>query len=151
MAPEGMVHGLEEIHRLLRPVGTLIEIHPALEYPLLEVRSNGDPLFSEPDPGFDYEDDSRHAEEAVAAVVARGVYRLDESRRFESRIHASSVEELQQHWAVADAYDLEEKDAALARRQDEMYTRAGGVLERSPGAELQYVEPAMISRLTPLR
>ena len=151
MAPEGMVHALEEIHRLLRRAGTLIEIHPALESPLLEVSSNGEASFSEVDPGFDYEDDSRRAEDAVAAVVVRGVYILDESRRFELRTHASSMEELQQHWAVADAYDLEEKDAALARRQDEMYRRARGFLERSPGAELLYVEPATISRLTPFR
>lgn len=26
-----MVHALEEIHRLLKPAGTLIEIHPSME------------------------------------------------------------------------------------------------------------------------
>jgi len=31
MEHEGMVHALEEIHRLLKPAGTLIEIHPSLE------------------------------------------------------------------------------------------------------------------------
>jgi hypothetical protein len=30
-----------------------------------------------------------------------------------------------------------------------MYARAHEVLERSPGAELEYVEPATMSRLTP--
>jgi hypothetical protein len=94
-----MVHALEELHRLLRPAGTLIEIHPALEFPFLEVSSNGEVSFSEEDPGFDYEDDSRHAEEAVAVVVGRGVFALDESRRFELRTHASSMEELRDHWA----------------------------------------------------
>jgi hypothetical protein len=150
MAPEGMVHALEEIYRLLRRAGTLIEIHPALEYPLLEVWSDGERSFSEKDPGYDYEDESRQAEDAVATVVRRGVYVFDESRRFKLRTHASSMEELLSHWALADAY-LEEKDASLARRQDEMYERALGFLERSPAAELQYVEPATISRLTPVR
>jgi hypothetical protein len=32
-----------------------------------------------------------------------------------------------------------------------MYARAQEIVERSPGAELVYVEPATISRLTPLR
>jgi hypothetical protein len=149
MEPEGMVHALEEIHRMTRPAGTLIEIHPALEFPFLEVRSNGELLFSENDPGFDYEEDSRHAEAAVATVVGRGLFVLDERRRFELRSHASSLKELRDHWAVADAYDPEEKEEALARRAEEMYVRAHEVLERSPGAELVYVEPATISRLTP--
>ena len=146
-----MVHALEELHRLLRPAGKLIEIHPALEFPFLEVSSNGEVSFSEEDPGFDWEDDSRHAEEAVAVVVGRGVFALDESRRFELRTHASSMEELRDHWALADAYDQDQKEATLVRRQEEMYARAQEIVERSPGAELVYVEPATISRLTPLR
>lgn len=145
-----MVHALEEIHRVTRPAGTLIEIHPALEFPFLEVRSNEELFFSENDPGFDWEEDSRHAEAAVATVVGRGLFILQERRRFESRIHASSLQELVDHWAVADAYITEAKEETLARRAEEMYARAQEVLERSPGAELVYVEPATISRLTPL-
>jgi hypothetical protein len=150
MEPEGMVHALEEIHRLTRPAGTVIEIHPALEFPFLEVRSNGELSLSENDPGFDYEEDSRLAETAVATVVGRGDFVLEESRRFELRTHASSLKELRDHWAVADAYDPEEKEETLARRQEAMYARAQEVLERSPGAELVYVEPATMSRLTRL-
>lgn len=149
MKHEGMVHALEEIHRLLRPTGTLIEIHPALEIPFAEVRSNGELLFSERDPGFDYGDDLQHAEDAVTAVVDRGVFVLEESRRFELPTHSSSVKELRDHWAVSGAYDPEEKEATLARRQDEMFARADDVLARSPGAELVYVEPATMSRFVP--
>jgi hypothetical protein len=149
MEPEGMVHALQEIHRVTRPAGTLIEIHPALEFPFLEVRSNEELFFSENDPGFDWEEDSRHAEAAVATVVGRGLFILEERRRFEFRIHASSLDELRDHWAVADAYITEDKEETLARRADEMYARAHAVLERSPGAELVYVEPATISRLAP--
>jgi hypothetical protein len=148
MEPEGMVHALEEIHRLLRSAGTLIEIHPALEVPFVEVRANGDLLFSEDDPGFDYEEDLRHAEAAVATVVHRGLFVLEESRRFELRVYTSSVKELRDHWAVSEAYDPKEKEATLARRQDEMLARAHEILERPPGAELVYVEPATMSRLT---
>ena len=143
-----MVHALEQIHRVTRVTGTLIEIHPALEFPFLEVRSNGELSFSEDDPGFDYEEDSRHAEAAVAAVVGRGFFVLEESRRFELRKHASSLQELRDHWAVSDAYVTEEKEETLVRRAEEMYVRAHQILQRSPGAELVYVEPATISRLT---
>ena len=144
-----MVHALEQINRLLRPAGTLIEIHPALEVPFVEVRPNGEPSFREDDPGFDYENDLRSAEEAVAKLVGRRVFVLQERRRFELRTHASSVRELRDHWAVVGAYDPEEKEEALVRRQDEMYARAHEVLERSPGAELVYVEPATMSQLIP--
>ncbi len=146
-----MVHALEHIHRLLRPAGTLIEIHPALEVPFVEVRSNGELSFREDDPGFDYEDDLRSAEEAVASVVRRGDFLLDGSRRFELRTYASSVGEFRDHWAVVGAYDPEEKEDALVRRQDEMFARANDLLSRSPGAELVYVQPATMSRLTPSR
>ena len=144
-----MVHALEEIHRVTRPDGTLIEIHPALEFPFLEVRSSGKLSFSQNDPGFDYEEDSRLAEEAVSTVVGRNIFVLEERRRFELRTHASSMQELRHHWAVADAYDPPDKEETLALRADEMYARAQEVLSRSPGAELVYVEPAMMSRLTP--
>jgi SAM-dependent methyltransferase len=151
MEPGGMVHALEEIHRVTRPSGQLIEIHPALEFPFLEVRSSEELFFSENDPGFDWDEDSRLAEAAVATVVGRGLFVLEERRRFELRIHASSLDDLRDHWAVADAYITDEKDATLARRADEMYTRADEVLGRSPDAELVYVEPATMSRLTPAR
>lgn len=149
-----MVHALEQIHRLLRLPGTLIEIHPALEVPFVEVWSNGELSFREDDPGFDYEDDSRSAEEAVATIVGRGHFVLQERRRFELRTHASSVKELQDHWAVVEAYDPEEMGPeemgeALVPHQDEMFARSHEVLERSPGAELVYVEPATMSRLMP--
>jgi hypothetical protein len=151
MEHEGMVHALEQIHRLLRRGGTLIEIHPALEVPFVQVRSNGELSFREDDPGFDYEDDLRSAEEAVATVIGRGVFVLHGRRRFELRTHATSVRELRDHWAVVGAYDPEEKEQALVRRQDEMYARAHEVFDRSPGAELVYVEPATMSRLMPAR
>jgi hypothetical protein len=149
MEQGGMVHALEQIHRLLRRAGTLIEIHPAIEFPFVEVRSNGELSFREDDPGFDYEDDLRSAEDAVATVVGRGLFVLQERRRFELRTHASSVRDFQNHWAVVGAYDPEEMEEALVRRQDEMFARSHEVLERSPGAELVYVEPATMTRLMP--
>ena len=147
-----MVHALEEVHRLLRPSSALIEIHPSVEEPpLVEVWADGRRAFSEDDPGFDYVDDLRHAEAAVTTALDRGVFVLEGRRRFELRTYAASVQQLRDYWAVYDAYDPEEKEETLARRQDEMYARAGAVLDRSPGAEIVFVEPATMSRLTPSR
>jgi hypothetical protein len=52
-----MVHALEEIHRLLRPVATLIEIHP-VHGAWVEVRSKTGTPFVEFDPGFDSDERS---------------------------------------------------------------------------------------------
>jgi SAM-dependent methyltransferase len=95
MEHEGMVHALEEIHRLLKPAGTLIEIHPSVDAPpFVEVRSNGRLSFAEGDPVFDYEDDLRQADAAVATVLDRSVFVLDDRRGFQLRTYAASVKEL---------------------------------------------------------
>ncbi len=151
MEPEGMVHALEEIHRLLRPTGTLIEIHPAREVPVVEVRSGGEVTFAEPDPGYDYDDDLRLAEDAVATIVGRGRFVIDGRRSFEFLTHAASDVELRDHFAVTGGYDPDAKDEARVRLRDDLYARASEVLARSPGpAEIVYREPAQMSRLTPL-
>jgi SAM-dependent methyltransferase len=146
-----MVHALEEIHRLLKPSGTLIEIHPAVERPpFVEVRSNGQLFFSEEDPVFDYEQDLRRAEAAVESVLDRGLFVLEDRRRFELRTHAASVKEMRDHWTLVGAYDPEEPEETLVRRRDEMYARAAAVLDEVPDKrELIYVEPALMSRLVP--
>jgi hypothetical protein len=95
-----MVHALEEIHRLLRPNGTLIEIHPALEAPSVIVRSDGTTPFVERDPAFDYEMDLRQAEVAVATVADCGLFVLEDDRHFDLMTHAASVSELRDHFAV---------------------------------------------------
>jgi SAM-dependent methyltransferase len=153
MEHEGMVHALEEIHRLLKPAGTLIEIHPVVDAPpLVEVRSDGQLLFAEHDPVFDYEEDLRQAEAAVATVLDRGVFVLDDRRRFELLTHAASVKELRDHWAFVGAYDPEEPEETLLRRRDEMYARARAAMDGTARpSEIVYVEPATMSRLTPVR
>jgi SAM-dependent methyltransferase len=150
MPHEGMVHALEEAHRLLRPTGRLIEIHPAVEVPFVVVKTDGTVSFVEPDPGYDYEDDLLQAEAAVSETVDRGMFVREDNRRFELRTHAASVGELRHHFEISGAYDPEEKDPALVRRRDEMYARADEALERpSTVRELIYVEPARMTRLTP--
>ena len=106
MQHEGMVHALEEVHRLLKPAGILIEMHPAVDAPpYVEVRSNGQLFFSEGDPVFDYEEDLRQADAAVTTVLDRGLFVLEDRRRFKLLTYAASVKEMRDHWAFVGAYD----------------------------------------------
>jgi hypothetical protein len=152
MEPEGMVHALEQTHRLLKPTGSLIEIHPSVEPPTsVEVRSSRGVSFSEEDPGFDYVDDLLHAERAVATVLDRDLFALGGRRTFEFRTHAASVPELRDYWDVYDAYDPSEKEEAIVRRRDEMYARAASAAEAAADdVDVIYVEPVTMSLLTPV-
>jgi hypothetical protein len=152
MEREGMVHALREIHRLLRPDGALIEIHPVVGAPTVEVREGGLLAFAEDDPGYDYEDDLRSAEDAVDRVIEAGVFVLDRSREFELRTHSSSVAELRDHFAVSGAYDGDPKDQQLLALQADLYGRVEQVMRRSDGStEVVYCETARMTRLRPRR
>ena len=144
MQHEGMVHALEEVHRLLKPAGILIEIHPAVDAPpYVEVRSNGQLFFSEGDPVFDYEEDLRQADAAVTTVLDRGLFVLEDRRRFELLTYAASVKEMRDHWAFVGAYDPEEPEggAPSPARRDVCARRRRWT--RLPGVpDLVYVEPA---------
>ena len=147
-----MVHALEEIQRLLRPTGTLIDIQAAVDAPpLVEVWLGQQRLFSESDPEFEYEDELGRSEAAVTDVLDRRVFVLEDRRRFELRVYAATVKELREYFAVVGAYDSEEPEEELLRRRDEMYARAQEVLKRAPDTEIVYAEPATMSRLSPIR
>ena len=150
MQHEGMVHALEEVHRLLKPAGILIEMHPAVcAPPYVEVRSNGQLFFSEGDPVFDYEEDLRQADAAVTTVLDRGCSCLRTDAGSCSWTYAASVKEMRDHWAFVGAYDPEEPEEALpspARR--DVCARSGA--GRGFGVpDLVAVEPAQMSRLVP--
>jgi hypothetical protein len=150
MEREGMVHALREIHRLLRRDGCLIEIHPVVGAPTVEVKQDGHLSFVEHDPGYDYEDDLRSAEDAVDRVIEAGVFMVDRSREFELRTHSSSVAELRDHFAVSGAYDADPKDEHLLTLQTDLYGRVEQVMRTSDrSAEVVYCEPARMTRLRP--
>jgi hypothetical protein len=151
MEPEGMVHALSEIHRLLRVDGVLIEVHPVREPPTIEVRSNGGLRFSEHDPGYDYEAELRSAEAAVAEVLVRGLFTLDGETIFDFFTHAMTVRELRDFFAVGSAYDSAPKDEALARRQDDLYGHVEELMAAARDlATLVYNERGHMNRLAPV-
>lgn len=146
-----MVHALEEIKRLIRPNGCLIDIHPVREAPIVEVRAWTRVLFSETSPGYDYDDDLRHAEDALATALERRLFVLDRSHEFEFMTTASSVEELRDFFAVHSAYEEDPLDAAVQELVDALYVRVDDVMRRSrEDARVVHRERARVSRLDPV-
>lgn len=149
MRPEGMVHALEEAHRMLGPAGTLIEIHP-INGAWIQVRTDDDIVFVEPDPGFDPDDELRPTENAIRTVLDRGVFTLDAEREFDFLAYAPSARELREFFALVGAYDQSPDDPTITRLRDELYARAQDVLDRSEtDAQIVYREQARMSRLVP--
>jgi hypothetical protein len=146
-----MVHALEEIHRMLRPSGTLIDVHP-VEDAWVEIRSGEEVLFLEGDPGYDPDDDLVSAENALRTILTRGLFALEGSRTFDLLWIAPTVAELRDHFAVIGGYDQSPPSGAVTRLRDAMYRRAQDVLQSSPtDAEVVYRERARLSRLDPSR
>lgn len=144
-----MVHALDVIHRVLRPSGILIDIHP-VEGAWIEVRTDEEVVFVQPDPGFDSDDELRPTENALRTILDRGVFTLDAEREFDLLVYAPSARELREFFALVGAYDQSPDDPRIARLRDELYRRAQGVLDRSEtDAQIVYRERARMSRLVP--
>jgi SAM-dependent methyltransferase len=153
MEHEGMVHALMEIRRLLRPDGSLIDIHPVLEAPFVEVHSGDEVSFAEAHPGYEeYDQDLHQAEDALAKIVERGMFALEASREFGCSTYGSSVTELRDFMAKTGAYDTRPVDESVAAREAEMYSRVEEIMKScGEGAEVAYHERARMSLLTPIR
>lgn len=152
MQHEGMVHALEKIRVLLRTDGTLIDIHPVREAPLIEVHSADGIRFAESSPSFDYDDDLRYADNALAWAVEHAVFRLDRSHEFEFVTYAASVVELRDFFAVAGAYDQEPREGGTQARIDELDARIEKAMQAlGEEAEVAHRERARMTRLIPVR
>jgi hypothetical protein len=147
-----MVHALEEIKRLLRPDASLIDIHPLREAPIIQVHSAGGVVFAEPSSGYDYDDDLRHADDALTLAVDRDVFVLDGSHDFGFVTYASSVVELRDFLAVAGAYDEGPRDQATQVKLDELYAWVEAVMTSSgEKAKVSHRERARMTQLIPVR
>lgn len=145
-----MVHALEKIRRLLKPDGYLIDIHPIRKAPLIQVYRGGDLLLAEADPGYDYDDGLRQANEALDEVIQRGLFLLEGKSEFEAITYASTVAEMRDYWAEYSAFDDEPKDDVLVARQNEIFAQADDIMRSNEGAEISYHERASIARLKPI-
>ncbi len=151
MKPEGMVHALEEIHRLLKPDGILIDIHPSAEPFLVEVYRDGRCLFSEPRT-YGSTEGYRLADEAFEHVVQHHHYILERNEQFDYHVYASSIDELFDYYAQIDAYEVSIQEKLQEARKAEIYVQAEGMLhEAGEGAEVASHERVHIARLKPIK
>ena len=143
-----MVHGLEEIHRLLKPDASLVDIHPIPIAPLIEVYQGGRLVFAEPVPAYDDEDE-RAAEDALARVLQRRLFVVEREAAFDFLTYGSSVAQLRDFLVEQSAFagngesvrKWEVERAEFARRVDEIMRAAG------EGAEVAFHERGRIARL----
>lgn len=146
-----MVHALEEIHRLLKPSGALIDIHPLPEKPVLKVFDGGILSFMEPKP-VTYLEDIRHADDALKQIVNRGQFIVVDQREFDYRMYASSISELQIYEEIMDGYDDVPMSEVILEQQTEMYARAGEfMLTAKEEAEVVLIERCRIARMKPVQ
>lgn len=147
-----MVHALEKTKRLLRTDGVLIDIHPVPGAPVIEVRSGERVVLAEPSPSYDYDDDLRNADQALAWVVQDGIFRLEARREFEFVTYASTISELRGFFAVAGAYEEGRPDEGLASRIAELDQRIDRLMrDLGAEAEIAHRERVLMARLTPVR
>ena len=144
-----MVHALEEVQRLLKSDGCLIDIQPLIEAPLLEIYQGSSVIFVEPDPSYDYEEDLRQADAALTQVIQRGLFVIEERSEFDFLTHGSSAQELLAFWGKASADDNISEDPA-EQRIKEVYSRAEEIRQAAgEGADVALHERARILRLNP--
>ena len=127
MEPDRMVPALEEVHRLLGPSGTLIDIHPVFGTAQVEVHCAGQVVFAEP-ASASPDEGVLHADEALAHVVARGLFVLERQMEFDFRVYGSSGEELGDFLAEADAHSNQGCEEACDAFTSELFGRVDRIM-----------------------
>ena len=148
-----MVHALEEIHRLVKPTGILIDIHPVAEPSPVEIHQ-GEKIELVGDLSVrQWCSDYQHADEALTEIKQRGLFRVEREGMFNSLTYYDSVAEMRTDWKEAidkfarDAQSIDESmphAEAMAERAEELMQAVGS------GAELTVGERVHISRLKPI-
>jgi hypothetical protein len=150
MDPEGMVHALEEIRRLLKSDGVLINILPASEGSLIKALQGGKILFAERRCEI-CDDDELHAEDAVTQVVEQDLFVVDRSAEFDFLRYASSVRELRACWEEEWAYDDSPRKEAEVAREEYLFAQVEEIMQTSgAGSEAAIHSKARITRLKPV-
>jgi hypothetical protein len=152
MEHQGMVHALEEIHRLLNPGGLLVDIHPVPELTSIRVYDHGEVLFEESQVDADDEEEVIRAERALAEVADRGLFVVGMSHEFDFQTYASSVSELWDYLELMSAFVNSPKDEAAAMREQELAARVEKILRKAgERAKVAYYEKGKITRMRPVK
>ena len=146
-----MVHALEEIRRLLKLDGVLVNILPVPEGYFIEVHHDGRTLFAERKRETLSEDVLR-AEAAINQVLDRGLFVIDQKDEFDFRTCGSSVSEVRAYWEEQNAYEEEPKAKDILAREENLYAQVEEILdELGEGAEVVFRERVRIARLSPVK
>jgi hypothetical protein len=148
----GMVHALEEIHRLLKPTGLLIDIHPVAESSPIEIHQDGKIDLAGHLSVRQWCTDFQHADKALTEIIHRGLFATERESVFDSLTHYDSAAEMRTD--LKESIDKFARDAqsvdeavphaeALAARAEELLQAAAS------GAGLIVRERVHISRLRP--
>jgi hypothetical protein len=148
----GMVHALEEIHRLLKPTGVLIDIHPVAVPSPVEIHQAGKIDVAGKLSVAQWSTDFQQADSALSEVTQRGLFVEEQHGLFDSLTHYDSP--AQMYTSIIESVDKFARDTqsvsdvgphaeALEMRAEELMEAAG------PGAELIIREATHISRLRP--
>lgn len=148
-----MVHALEKIHRLLKPNGFLIDIHPVVEHSSVEIHQNENINLVGQLEVSQWCVDFQEADKALEEIIKRGIFMVEQKGMFETLTYYDSATEmgtaLKQsiHKYVREGEPVDEEIShveVLAAQAEELLQAAGGK------AMLVLREPDHISRLKPI-
>lgn len=150
MKHEGMVHALEEIQRLLKLDGKLVNILPMNEGELIEVHHDGVTLFAGRE-GNGGSEDVLQAEGAVKEALARELFVIEKTDEFDFLTYGSSVSELLTYWEEQNAYEDGYTVQEILEREKELWAQVEMIMQEvGEGAEAAIHERARIERLGPV-
>jgi 2-polyprenyl-3-methyl-5-hydroxy-6-metoxy-1,4-benzoquinol methylase len=92
-----MVHALETVHSLLKPGGVLVDIHLGTEKAGILAQVNGKEYFLDSVEETDDYIEYKQANEALAQVIERGLFTIEEAGQFTFLIHAATIEEMREY------------------------------------------------------
>ena len=130
-----MVDALRRAHRLLRPRGVLVDLHPGASRALVEAAGSAVGLVDAGDAPL------RHAAAgvALAALVDQRRFTIDRTLEFDFFTYADSIEELRDY--IVDNW----RDGRIG---DEVMERARNALAAAPGARPRVRERVRATKLT---
>jgi len=146
-----MVHALETIHKLLKPDGFLIDIHPVAEHSSIELHQNGKIDLIGQLEVSQWCVDFQEADKALDEIIQRGMFIVEQKSTYDTLTYydsaaemgASLKESILKYTRVDEPVEEEVQQVeALASRLEEMMSTA-------KGAELLLREKDHISRLKP--
>ena len=148
-----MVHALEEIHRLLKPSGFLIDIHPVSEPSPIEIYQNGNIDLVGHLLVHQWCIDFQQADSALNEIIRHGLFTVEQKGMFDTLTYYDSAaemgtalkESIDKYAREAEPTDEEMSQAeTLAAQAEEVLQVAGS------GAELVLRERDHINRLRPI-